>query len=271
MPVRENVLPYAINDYVCPAAMDYLDFLDRVAAHGFSGIGLTRRALDEMPTHRLKHEIAARNLTVTSIGTAGFFLAEDGADQRARNLKLLDQAAELETGGLTVIVGGTGGMPLAQARAVVRAGMAEFSRHADSSGVTLYLEPLHPLNAVAKSCVNTIAQAEGEMRGLPGMLLNLDTFHLWWDPDFDRFIDDPASRLGILQISDTDFGAADALPRRLPLCEGALDWRDIVKRVRAGRPDIPIELELFADQLQGRDPDELLRTATRAFRALEEA
>lgn len=267
--MRENALPFAINDYICPPTMDYFDFLDRVVAHGFSGIGLTRRVLDEVPTNRLKDEIAARSLAVTSIGTAGFFLSEDGAGQRLGNLKLLDQAAELKAGGLTVIVGGTNRMPLAEARAIVRAHMAEFSRHAGSRGVTLLLEPLHPLNAVSKSCVNTIAQAVDEMRELPGMLLNLDTFHLWWDPQFDSFIDDPASRLGILQISDTDFGSAAALPRRLPLSEGALDWRSVVRRVRTGRLHIPIELELFADHLHDRNLDDLLRASAEAFRSTE--
>lgn len=256
-------LPVFINAYLRPADMALPAFLDRVAAHGFCGVGLTQRALDDMTLPALRRELRARELAVSSLNSAGYFVADDMRPHAARNLALLDTAAALGAHALNVIVGATPALPLREARARAAEGLSWLAGEAAARGVTLVLEPLHPNTAQLRSCLNTLAQCAALA---PGMPVNLDYFHLWWDPDLDGLTDGAGPPLGLVQVCDVGGGLPDGgLPRRLPLDEGLLQagWRDLVARVRARWPAVSIELELFADQLPGRDIDPILADTAR--------
>ena len=254
-------LPFAISHYLCPADMNLLEFLDAACKCGFSSVGLTLRALDETTTPRLVRELKVRGLGVSSVNSAGFFLIEDGDARRRqdmRNTSLLEATAELGAHALNVIVGAQTEKPLHEARRRAAEHFAQFADQAKSMNVSLAVEPLNPLNVRTKSCFNTIAQMERVLKGMEGVSLNADLFHLWWDPDLERLLNGESIDIGLLQICDVSTDPTNGLPRRIPLGEGFMDWRCVVGAVRRQFPNAPIELELFADQLPGRNVKEIL-------------
>lgn len=255
-------LPCTVNHYLCPAEMGLCDFLDTVGRHGFSGVGLTQRALDELPLPRLREELAARGLGVSSLNTVGFFFdaVDTGSAQARANERLLHAAAELSVPCLNVIVGSSPHQPLHEVRRHATAQLQHLAAQADALGVPLVLELLNPLNARSKSCLNTLAQARKMMAGLTGMRLNADFFHVWWDPDLEELLQGSLP-VGLLQICDIASDPVTIMPRRVPLGEGFFDWQRALTAARRQFPHAPVELELFADQLPGRPLEDLLASS----------
>lgn len=266
---RPARLPFAVSHYACPPEWSLLRFLDEVTRRGFSGVGLTERALAEMPADAIRRELADRELAVSSLNSAGFFTGtgEARAWQDQRNRDLLSWSVELDGAPLNLIVGGTGDLAPAQARGIVTDALGPFVAEADRLGVPLMLEPLHPLRIRDKSCLNTLADYERMRSRFPSLRLTVDLFHAWWDPDLERIFHDHGPHIGVLQICDVM--EEGGIPRRVPLGEGFLDWRAVLRQARRFCPGVLVELEIFADQLEGREMAEILDSAGRTLASPE--
>src|SRR5205085_10359575 len=82
---------------------------------------------------------------------------------------------------------------LAGAREMVRDGIGELLQYAHSGGMPLAVEPLHPMYAADRACVNTMAHAnalcdELAATGKDGLGIAVDVYHVWWDPNLAREI-----------------------------------------------------------------------------------
>jgi sugar phosphate isomerase/epimerase len=56
--------------------------------------------------------------------------------------------------------------------------------YARSHNIPLAIEPLHPMDAADRACVNTLAQALDFCEALgDGVGVAIDTYHVWWDSD----------------------------------------------------------------------------------------
>ncbi|MES2534649.1 MAG: sugar phosphate isomerase/epimerase family protein [Pseudomonadota bacterium] len=253
-PLRHRL--FHLNHYICPADVSLIEFLDLAVGYGFRGVGLTVRALQEISPRMLKKELAARNLGISSVNSAGYFLndiPELARKQAEQNVWLIECVAELEDGALNVIPGGLGQargkLTLEQARLRANEDLAALHVQAQRAGVALMVEPVHPLSIWTKSCVNTLQETVAGIRGLSGAGVTLDLFHSWWDPDLMSFIERSESAFGVLQICDVGNFLDDGLPRRIPLGEGVLDVPALLMAsLRRSRPP-KIEVELFAHLL----------------------
>ena len=68
---------------------------------------------------------------------------------------------------------------------MVRDGIGELLDYARPAGMPLAIEPLHPMYAADRACVNTLAQANDAVRragGRRGLGIAVDVYHVWWDP-----------------------------------------------------------------------------------------
>lgn len=262
---------YAVNHYLCPPAMSLPVFLDAVAQHGFNAVGLTQRALDEMTSSQIRLELQARELRVSSINSAGYFLGDEPQlqVQQRSNEALLQAAEELGQGILNVIVGGSMGQSLSRARGLAAEHMRQFAQRAADRGVRLMLEPMNPMNVMHRSCLNSIDQALTWIEDLPGVTVNLDAFHVWWDPGLQCVLQGHAP-IGLYQTCDVYVDAVTGISKRMPLGEGSLDWAQALREVGQAYPAIDIELELFADQLSGRDPIDILASCAELLRRFDE-
>src|SRR6185312_7264529 len=109
-------------------------------------------------------------------------------------------------GCLVLVVGGLpeGSRDLPTARTLVSDGLEQLLPYARAAGVPLALEPLHPMYAADRACINTLAQANAICDRLgPGIGVAVDVYHVWWDPDLQRSLRaTPRARLLAFHICD---------------------------------------------------------------------
>src|SRR6516162_9051852 len=94
----------------------------------------------------------------------GMFPAADAASRRTAlddNRRAVDEAAAIGAQCLVLVVGGLpkGSRDLDGARMQVREALHALLPYARAARVPLAIEPLHPMYAADRACVNTLAQA----------------------------------------------------------------------------------------------------------------
>ena len=107
------------------------------------------------------------------------------------NRRAIDEAAALGADCLVLVVGGLpeGSRDIAAARDMVRDGIAAILPHARARGMPLAIEPLHPMYAADRACVNTLEQALDLCDALgDGVGVAIDAYHVWWDPELSAQI-----------------------------------------------------------------------------------
>ena len=106
--------------------------------------------------------IRAAGLRVSSLCRGGFFPAATEAERRERdadNRRAVEEAAELGTDVLVLVCGGARGDELDRSRDQVLTGIERLVPFAVERGVTLAIEPLHPMMVVERSVIVTLGQA----------------------------------------------------------------------------------------------------------------
>ena len=269
----------SINHYLAPPGYPLQSFLDDAVSAGASGIGITERALSEATLPALKAMLRERNLCVTSVNSAGFFLWADPERaklQRSINTRLLEAAAELAADTLVVIGGGLHDMgpqdnwgDLNRARSALEAGLPALFDAAKKYGVHLAVEPMHPLRIFTKGTLNTLAQAAALCDRLPGLGVVVDLFHVWWDPDMESMLTRLGNRLRLVQLSGvTQPRHQNAVPRRCLLKQGAADVGGFLHALKRCGYQGPFEFELFAEDLEGQKVANVMASAVAEFASL---
>src|SRR5262245_59792617 len=136
-----------------------------------------------------KKAIKEKNLVVTGLCRGGFFTAKDWEDD---NRRAIEEAHELGAQCLVLVVGGLlpGSKNIIKSREAVRDGIAEILPEARKAGVPLAIEPLHPMQAAERACINTLEQALDICDELgEGLGVAVDVYHVWWDPKLAQQIE----------------------------------------------------------------------------------
>jgi sugar phosphate isomerase/epimerase len=242
--------------------------IEGCARHGIRGISPWR---DQVTTCGL--DVAARlvrthGLRVVGYCRGGMFPAADAAGRAKAlddNRRAVDEAAALGAECLILVVGGLppGSKDIAGARAQVKEGIAALLEHARAAGVPLAIEPLHPMYAADRACVNTLAQANALCAELGrGVGVAVDVYHLWWDPNLEADIA-AAGRAGTIlgfHVCDWLVPTTDLLLDRGMMGDGVIDIPRIRGWVEAAGYWGCVEAEIFsAANWWKRDPDEVLR------------
>jgi sugar phosphate isomerase/epimerase len=246
--------------------------IEGCARHGIRGISPWRDLLHAMGVAKAAQAIRAHGLTVTGLCRGGMFPARDARSRKANiadNLRAIDEAHALGAQCLVLVVGGLpeGSKDLAGARAQVRDGIAAILPQAKAAGIPLAIEPLHPMYAADRACVNTLAQAldlcDALDRGKRGVLgVAVDVYHVWWDPQLEAQIRRAGKRrLLAYHICDWLVPTTDLLLDRGMMGDGVIDLKRIRGwMTRAGYRGFH-EVEIFsANNWWKRDPDEVLAT-----------
>ncbi len=130
----------------------------------------------------------------------------------------------------------------------------------------LAIEPLHPMYAADRACVNTMEHANDLCDELgPGLGLAVDVYHVWWDPHLEREIERAGganpSRLLAHHICDWLVPTTDLLTDRGMMGDGVIDLRLLRSWMDAAGYRGFQEVEIFsANNWWKRDPDEVLAT-----------
>jgi sugar phosphate isomerase/epimerase len=240
--------------------------VDGCARAGISAIAPWRDIVQANGVERAGKLIRDAGLAVTCLCRGGMFPAADEAGRRAAlddNRRAVDESAAIGAKCLVLIAGGLpkGSKDLAGAHRQVRDGIAALLPYARSAGVPLAIEPLHPMTAADRACLNTLAHANDICDELgEGVGVALDVYHVWWDPALEREIRRAGSRILTYHVCDWLVPTRDLVFDRGMPGDGVIDLRRIRAMVEATGYSGHCDVEIFSVQdWWKRDPDEVLR------------
>lgn len=243
--------------------------IDGCARHEIRGISPWRDQTHALGVKEAARRIRAHQLTVTGYCRGGMFPGATAQQRRLNdddNRRAVDEALELNAQCLVLVVGGLpeGSKDLSQARGQVRDGLATMLEYSRSVAMPLAIEPLHPMYAADRACVNTLEHANDlcDELGDEGLGIAVDLYHTWWDPKFSQQVERAGkSRLLAFHICDWLASTQDLLLDRGMMGDGVIDIRAARWTVEAQGYRGFHEVEIFsAKNWWLRDPDEVLET-----------
>src|SRR5512132_2715397 len=209
------------------------------ARAGLSAISPWRDIVQACGPERAGKLIRAHAMTVTGLCRGGMVPAADAAGRRAAlddNRRAVDEAAAIGAQCLVLVVGGLpkGSRDLNGARMQVRDALAALLPYARQAKVPLAIEPLHPMYAADRACVNTLAHANDLCDRLgDGVGVAVDVYHVWWDPDLAEQIARAGKRILTYHVCDWLVPTRDLLLDRGMPGDGVIDLRSIRTMVEA--------------------------------------
>ncbi|HWT33852.1 MAG TPA: sugar phosphate isomerase/epimerase family protein [Microbacterium sp.] len=249
---------------------------------GIRSIGLWREPVADVGLDTAARLLADSGLRLSTYCRGGFFTLPEGPERRAAlddNRRAIDETATLAAAGaagseavLVLVAGGIpdGSRDLAGARSRVHDALAELAPDAAAAGVTLAIEPLHPMYVSDRAVVSTLGQALDLAAGFdPAVVgVTIDTFHVWWDPDVLAQIARAGreGRIATYQVCDwkTPLPADVLLARHYP-GEGVIDFGALTRAVLATGYDRDIEVEIFNAEVWADAPDAVARRTAETF------
>jgi len=245
----------------------FAEAVDGCLRAGITAISPWRDQIAAIGLEEAARIVRENRIQVTGVCRGGMFPAETAAGRQAQiddNLHAIDEAAALNADCLVLVVGGLPGSSkdLPGARQMVTDGIAAMLPHAKASGVKIAIEPLHPMYAADRACVNTIDQALDicEMLG-ETVGVAIDVYHVWWDPQLANAIARAGrmNRIFAHHICDWLVPTRDMLLDRGMMGDGVIDLPAIRRMIEAAGFFGPQEVEIFSNQNWWKRPgDEVL-------------
>ena len=182
--------------------------LDRIitecAQRGIRAVSPWRDQVAAVGLARIAQLVRDTQMQLSGYCRGGMFPASNAAGRQLAlddNRRAVDEAMTLNAACLVLVVGGLpgalSGTPehknLFAARQDVRDGIAATLEYAREVGMPLAIEPLHPMYAADRACVNTMEQAldlcdELDPQRSGALGLAVDVYHVWWDPKLEQQI-----------------------------------------------------------------------------------
>ncbi|MBA2962825.1 MULTISPECIES: sugar phosphate isomerase/epimerase family protein [Ramlibacter] len=236
---------------------------DQVAAIGLSSVSRMVKDLE---------------LSLSGYCRGGMFTATDAEGlklAREDNRRAVEEAAELRAACLVLVVGALPGAlagkaahkDIGLARGQVVDGIGELLEYARTASMPLAIEPLHPMYAADRACVNTMEQAldicdELDPYRSGSIGVAVDVYHTWWDPKLQQQIERAGGRrLLAFHVCDWLTPTQDLLNDRGMMGDGVIDIPRIRAWVEAQGFAGYSEVEIFSrDNWWKRPHEEVLST-----------
>ena len=254
-----------------------LDIIDACARNGIRAIDPWRDQVAAIGLDRAVRAVKDAQLELSGYCRGGMFPADPAHRSQARddNRRAVDEATALGASCLVLVVGGLpqysrpGSAPSKDiwgAQAQVEDGIAELLAYARTAKMPLAIEPLHPMFAADRACVNTTRQAldlcdrlDPARTGALGVAI--DVYHVWWDfelmPQIERAGHD---RLLAFHVCDWLVPTTDMLNDRGMMGDGVIDIPRIRAAVEAQRFSGYVEVEIFSNRWWAMPVDEVIAT-----------
>jgi len=141
---------------------------------------------------------------------------------------------------------------IGRARAEVHDGIAASLEYAREVGMPLAIEPLHPMQAAERACINTLEHAldlcDELDAGKTGMLgVAVDIYHVWWDPKLQQQIERAGkARLLAYHVCDWLTPTRDLLNDRGMMGDGVVELKKVRGWMEAAGYTGYSEVEIFS-------------------------
>ena len=231
------------------ADLPLTDIIEACAARGIRAISPWRDQVAAAGLETISKLVRTHGLELSGYCRGGMFPATDAEGLRAArddNRRAVDEACELRAACLVLVVGALPGAlegkaahkDIQLARNQVRDGIAELLDYSRSRNMPLAIEPLHPMYAADRACVNTLEQAldicdaldpgrsgHGDSEARPAALgVAVDLYHVWWDPKLKAQIERAGKdRLLAFHVCDWLTPTIDLLNDRGMMGDGVID------------------------------------------------
>ena len=252
--------------------------IDQCAAQGIRAISPWRDQVASVGLNHVAAQLRAHDMKLSGYCRGGFYPAADKQGLQAAlddNRRAIDEAKTLDAPCLVLVVGSLPGAlegkpmhkDIQRVRNEVHDGIAASLEYARSVGMSLAIEPLHPMQAAERACINTLEQAldicdELDPQRTGALGVALDVYHVWWDPKLRQQIERAGKqRLLAYHVCDWLTPTQDLLSDRGMMGDGIVELRQLRSWVEDAGFDGFSEVEIFS-QLNWwqRDGDEVLRT-----------
>jgi len=261
------------------------DILDACAQRGIRAVSPWRDQVAAAGLGNVSRQIKSLGLEVSGYCRGGMFTATDDAGLRAaddENLRALEEARELNAACLVLVVGALPGALAGRAahkdielsRQQVHDGIGRLLEYSRAAGMPLAIEPLHPMYAADRACINTMEQAldvcdtlDPARSGALGVAV--DVYHVWWDPKLREQIERAGrERLLAFHVCDWLTPTRDLLNDRGMMGDGVIDIPRIRGWVEGQGFAGYSEVEIFSTQdWWQRDSGEVLDTCIARHRS----
>ncbi|NGP45177.1 sugar phosphate isomerase/epimerase [Bacillaceae bacterium SIJ1] len=226
-------------------------------------ISVWRHKIAEVGLKESKRIIADSGLHVSSICRGGMFPAATASEREERiddNRRAIEEAAELGTDVLVLVCGPAPDRDIAGARQMVADGIEQLIPFAESHGVKLGIEPLHPMYAADRSVINTLQQANdmAEVYEAHQVGVVVDVFHVWWDPYVYQEIQRASGHILGFHVSDWIVPVPDLFKGRGMMGDGVIELRKLRNAVEAAGYQGPIEVEIINQAIWDQPGDDVL-------------
>ena len=249
--------------------------VDACLAHGIAAIAPWRDQVEKIGLAEAARIVHTNGLRVTGLCRGGMFPAADKGGLASAiddNRRAIDEASALGADCLVLVVGGLpkASRDIGAAREMVAEGIGAILPHARANRMPLAIEPLHPMYAADRACVNTLKQALDlcDLLG-EGVGVAIDVYHVWWDPELLPQIARAGAMGKILahHICDWLVPTRDLLLDRGMMGDGVVDLRGIRAAIEVAGYSGPQEVEIFsAENWWKRPGEEVLATCIERFR-----
>jgi len=205
--------------------------------------------------------VQAHGLTVSSLCRGGFFTGTRSRDKAEEdNCRAIDDAAALEAPVVVLVCGPVLREGLAAAENAIVDGIVKLAPYAQQAGVTLAIEPFHPMLAAERSAVVTLNQACDLVDRIahPSVSIALDTYHIWWDPNLPQALQRALPATSTVQIADWLVPTTDLLSGRGLPGDGIADLNGILDEVEKHGYRGPLEVEVLNPIVWARPAAQLL-------------
>jgi len=216
------------------------DIIEACAERGIRAISPWRDQVAASGLANISKLVRDHGLELSGYCRGGMFPAADAAGLKAardENRRAVDEAAQLNAKCLVLVVGALPGAlqgkavhkDIALARSQVRDGIADLLEYARAARMPLAIEPLHPMYAADRACINTMEQAldvcdELDPARSGALGLAVDVYHVWWDPKLQQQIERAGrERLLAFHVCDWLTPTADLLNDRGMMGDGVID------------------------------------------------
>jgi sugar phosphate isomerase/epimerase len=254
----------------------FAEMVDGCLRAGITAIAPWRDQVEAVGLPEAARIVRANGLRVTGLCRGGMFpamTAEGRAAAIEDNSRAIEEAATLGADCLVLVVGGQpeGSRDIEGARKIVADGIAAILPEARAANVPLAIEPLHPMYAADRACVNTLDHALDLCGALgEGVGVAIDAYHVWWDPGLAAAIARAGRMHAILahHICDWLVPTTDLLLDRGMMGDGIIDLKGFRAMIEAAGFHGPQEVEIFSRENWWKRPgDEVLAVCRQRFAA----